>query len=59
MHRISDVRQIEIHRAGPTVSEPRHFQEEILIANLAKNKWLFIDQIPAKLIQAGGDFITV
>jgi hypothetical protein len=33
VHRASDVRQIEIHRAEPLVPDPRTFEVEIAIPN--------------------------
>jgi hypothetical protein len=51
VHRASDVRQIEIHTAEPLVP----FEFEIAVAKLKRYKSPGIDQIPAELIQAGGD----
>jgi hypothetical protein len=36
VHRISDVRQIEIHTAEPLVPDPRPFKVEIVIARVVK-----------------------
>jgi hypothetical protein len=36
VHRVSDVRQIEIHRAEPLVPDPSHFEVEIAIAKLKR-----------------------
>jgi hypothetical protein len=55
VHRVSDVRQIEIHTAEPLVPEPSPFEVEIAIAKLKKYKSPGSDQIPAELIQAGGE----
>jgi hypothetical protein len=53
--RVSDIRQIEIHTAEPLVPEPSPFEVEIAIAKLKKYKPPGSDQIPAELIQAGGE----
>jgi hypothetical protein len=55
VHRVSVVRQIEIHNAEPLVPHPSPFEIEITIANFKKYKSPSSDQIPAKLIQAGGE----
>jgi hypothetical protein len=55
VHRVSDVRQIEIHTAEPFRSNPSPFGVEIAIAKLKRYKLLGSDQIPAELIQAGGE----
>jgi hypothetical protein len=53
---VSEVRQIEIHAAEPL--EPGSSLEvEIAIAKLKKNKSSCSDQIPAELIQAGGEIV--
>jgi hypothetical protein len=41
VHRVSDVRQIEIHIAEPLISEPRHFEVDIATENSTSknNKW--------------------
>jgi hypothetical protein len=54
-HRVRDVRQIEIHTAEPSVPEPSPFEVEIAIAKLKMYKLPGSDQIPAELIQAGGE----
>jgi hypothetical protein len=53
---ISDVRQIEVHTAESLVPGPSRLEVEIAIANL-KNKLPGSDQIPAELIQAGGEML--
>jgi hypothetical protein len=58
LHRVSDVRQIEIHTAEPLVADPRHFEAEISIATLKGYKSPGNDQIPAELIQAGGEILV-
>jgi hypothetical protein len=55
VHRVSDVRQIEIHAAESLVPEPSPFEVEIGIAKLKKYKSPGSDQIPRELIQAGGE----
>jgi hypothetical protein len=55
VHRVSDVRQIEIHTAAPLVPETSHSEVEIAIATFKKYKSPGSDQIPAELIQAGGE----
>jgi hypothetical protein len=55
IHSVSDVRQIEIHRAEPSVPDPILFEVEIAIVNLKSYKSPSSDQILAELIQAGGE----
>jgi hypothetical protein len=55
VHRVSDVRQIEIHTTKPLVPEPSPFDVEISIAKLKKYKLPGSNQILAELIQAGGE----
>jgi hypothetical protein len=55
VHNVSDIRQIEVHRAEPLVPGPCHLEVETAIAKLKKYKLQGSDQIPAELIQAGGD----
>jgi hypothetical protein len=57
VHRVSDVRQVEIHTAEPLVPEPSPFETEIAIAKLKKYNSQGSDQIPAELIQAGGEIL--
>jgi hypothetical protein len=52
VHRVSDVKQREIHTAEAL--EP---EVEIAIAKLKRFKSPSNDQIPAELIQAGGDIL--
>jgi hypothetical protein len=52
VHRISDVRQIEIHTAQPLVPDPSPSEVEIIIAKLKRYKAPGSDQIRAELIQA-------
>jgi hypothetical protein len=57
VHNISDVRQIEVHTAEPLVPGPSRLEVEIAIANLERYKSPGSDQIPAELIQAGGEIL--
>jgi hypothetical protein len=54
VHNVSDVRQIEVHTAEPLVPCPSHPEVEIDIAKLKKYKSLGSNEIPEKIIQAGG-----
>jgi hypothetical protein len=53
VHRVSDVRQIEIHTVESLVPDPSCFEVEIAIAKLKRYKSPGSDQIPAEVIQAG------
>jgi hypothetical protein len=55
VHRVSDVRKIEIHTAELLVPDPSPFEVEIAIAKLKRYKLPGSDQIQAELIQAGGE----
>jgi hypothetical protein len=55
VHRVSDVRLIEIHTAEPLVPDPSPFEAEIAIAKLKRYKSPGSDEIPAELIKAGGE----
>jgi hypothetical protein len=55
VHDVSDVRQIELHTAEPLVPGVSRLEVEIAIAKLKKYKSPGSDQIPAELIQAGGE----
>ncbi|PNF34303.1 hypothetical protein B7P43_G16291 [Cryptotermes secundus] len=57
VHRVSAVRQTEIHTAKPLVPDPSHFEVESAIAKLKRYKSPGSDQIPAELIQAGGEIL--
>jgi hypothetical protein len=56
-HRVSDVRQIEIHTAEPLVPDPSPFEVEIAIQNLKRYKSPGSDQIPSELIKEGGEIL--
>jgi hypothetical protein len=53
VHRVNDVRQIEIHTAQSLISQPSPSESEIATAKLKNCKSPGIDQIPAEMIQAG------
>jgi hypothetical protein len=57
VHNVSDVRQTEIHTAEPLVPGPSIPDVESDIAKLRKYKSPGNDQIPAELIQAGGEVL--
>jgi hypothetical protein len=57
MHNVSNVRQIEVHMAEPLEPGPSRLEVEIAIAKLKKYKSPGSDQIPEKLIQAGGEIL--
>jgi hypothetical protein len=52
---VNDVRQTEMHTAEPLAPERNSFDVEIAIEKLKRYKSPGIDQIPAEMIQAGGD----
>jgi hypothetical protein len=54
---VSDVRQTEIHTDEPLVPGPSRLEVKIAIAKLKKYKSSGSDQIPAELIQAGGEIL--
>jgi hypothetical protein len=54
-HRVNDVRQIEIHTAKLLVPDTSPFEVKIAVAKLKKYKSLSSNQIPAEIIQAGGE----
>jgi hypothetical protein len=55
VYNVSDVTQIEVHTAETSVPSPSHLEVEIAIAKLKRYKSPGSDQIPAELIQAGGE----
>jgi hypothetical protein len=57
VHNASDVRQLEVHMAESLVPGPSRLEVEIAIARLKKYKSLGSDEIPAELIQAGGEIL--
>jgi hypothetical protein len=58
VHRVSDVRQIEVHIAEPLVPEHSPFKVEIAVANLKRCKSPGSEEILAELIQAGGEILV-
>jgi hypothetical protein len=61
VHNVIAVRQIrvEVHMAEPLVPGPSRLEVEIAIAQLKKYKSPGSDQIPAELIQAGGEMLLL
>jgi hypothetical protein len=57
MHKVTDVRQIEVHTAKPLVPGPSHLEVEIAIAELKRYKLPDRDQILAEMVQAGGKIL--
>jgi hypothetical protein len=57
VYNVSDVRRIEVPTAEPLIPVPSRLEVEIAIAKLKKYKSPSSDQIPAELIQAGGEML--
>jgi hypothetical protein len=57
VHRVSDVRQIEIHTAEPLVQDPVPVEVKIAITKLERYRSPGSDEIPGELIQAGGEIL--
>jgi hypothetical protein len=57
VHRVSEVRQIEIHITAPLVTEPTPVEAEIATAKLRKYKRLNTGQNPAELIREGSEIL--
>jgi hypothetical protein len=57
VHRLSDVRQIEVCTAEPLVPDPSPFEVEIAFVKLKIYKSPGSDQILAELIQVGGETV--
>jgi hypothetical protein len=57
VHRGSDIRQIDTHIAKPLVPNPSPFDVENAIGKLKIYKSPSTDQIPAELIQVGGEIL--
>jgi hypothetical protein len=57
VHRVSDVRQAEKHTAQPLVPDPSPSGFEIAIAKLKRYKSPGSEQIPAELLQTGGEIL--
>jgi hypothetical protein len=54
VHGAGGVRQTEMHTAEPFVPEPSASEGEVTVGKLKSYKSPDVDQIPAKMIQAGG-----
>jgi hypothetical protein len=59
LHRVSDIRQIEIYTAEPLVPDPSPFEVEIAIAKLKKCKSSGSNRILTELVQAGGETLYI
>jgi hypothetical protein len=57
VHGAGGVRQTEMHTAEPFVPDPSASEVEVAIGKLKRYKSLGVDQIPAELIQAGGEIL--
>jgi hypothetical protein len=57
VHNVSDVRQIEIHKAEQLLPGPSCLEAETAIAKLKRYKSPGSDEIPAEAIQAGGEIL--
>jgi hypothetical protein len=57
VYNVSDVRQIEVHTGEPLVPGPSRLDVEIATVKLKKNKSPGSDEIPAELIQTGGEIL--
>jgi hypothetical protein len=57
VHRVSDVRQIELHTVEPLVPDSSPFEFEIAIAMSKSYKSLDRDEIPTELIKTGGEIL--
>jgi hypothetical protein len=55
MHGVGGVRQTEMHTAEPFVPEPVVSEVEVAVGKLKRYKSPGVDQIPAELIQEGGE----
>jgi hypothetical protein len=55
VHNVSDDWQTEVHTVEPLVPGPNHLEVKTAIAKSKKYKSPCSDQIPAELIQAGGE----
>jgi hypothetical protein len=56
-HKVSDVRQTEVHTAEPLVPGPSRLEVEIAISKLEKYISPGSDEISAKLIQVGDEML--
>jgi trans-aconitate methyltransferase len=59
VHNVSDFTQGEVHTAELLVPWLSHLEVEIAVAELKKYKSPLSDQMPAELIQAGGEILLL
>jgi hypothetical protein len=59
VHVAGGVRQTEMHTAEPLVPQPSSSEVEVAIGKLKRYKSPGVDQIPAELIQAGGETLCL
>jgi hypothetical protein len=57
VHGAGGVRQTEIHTAEPFVLEPSTSEVKVAIGNLKRYISPGVDQIPAELVQTGGEIL--
>jgi mannosyltransferase OCH1-like enzyme len=57
VHRVSDVREIEIRTAEPLLPDPSPLEVEIAISKLKRYKSPDSDQTPTELIRARGEIL--
>jgi hypothetical protein len=55
IHRVGGVRQNEMHTGKPLVPRPSASEVEDAVGKLQRYKFPGVDQIPAEVIQAGGE----
>jgi hypothetical protein len=55
VHGAGGVRQTEMHTAEPFLPEPSASEFEVATGKPKRSKYPCVDQIPAELIQAGGE----
>jgi hypothetical protein len=55
VHKVSDVRQTEVHTAKPLVPYQTCLEAEIAIAKLKQYKSTGSDEIPLQVIEVGGE----
>jgi hypothetical protein len=59
VHGPGGVRQTEMHTAEPFVPDPGASEVEVAIGKLKRYKFRGVGQIPAELIQAGGEILRL
>jgi hypothetical protein len=57
VHNDSDVRHIEVYTSEPLVPGPSRLETEVAIAKLKRDNWPVSDEMPAELIQVGGELL--